>query len=89
MLSNKFYTYETEFWCARPKSQSDLSVSKWLNLSSPLNNHNDESQFDHCSQFDVDFKNVSIRPKENTSTVLCNSWEYSTKPFDVSMYSAS
>ena len=37
-------------------------------------------------QFDIDFKNIDIRPEENTSTILCSSWEYETEPFDVSLF---
>ena len=42
MFSNKFYTHKPNFWCARPDSQSDLNISKWLNLSSPLKLVNNE-----------------------------------------------
>ena len=53
MFSNKFYTHKTNFWCAKPESHSDLEVSKWLNLSSPLMLMNNEYKFDRCSWFDI------------------------------------
>ena len=86
MFSNKFYTYEPNFWCARPESEIDLSGSNWLNLSSPLNSVDNEYEFDKCLQFDIDYKNIDVRPEENTSTILCSSWEYETEPFDVSLF---
>ena len=84
MFSNKFYTHKTDFWCARPENYSDLSVSKWLNLSSPLKVVKNEYEFDRCSMFDINYSNISIRPDENTTTLMCDSWEYDPEPFDVS-----
>ena len=55
MFSNKFYTYEPNFWCARPENQIDLSGSNWLNLSSPLKSVDDKYEFDKCLQFDIDY----------------------------------
>ena len=35
MFSNKFYTYDTDFWCKKPESLSELSTKDWLHLSAP------------------------------------------------------
>ena len=86
MLSNKFYTYETKFWCARPETQSNQSISKWLNLTSPLKTSKDKTEFDLCSSFDVDYNKISSRPEENATTKICQSWEYGTEPFEVSNF---
>ena len=32
-MSNKFYTYPTEFWCSRPENLANISVEEWQNLS--------------------------------------------------------
>ena len=85
MLSNKFYTNKTDFWCSRPSEFANFSVEKWRNLSTPWKiESNNESDFDNCQIFSVNFSTITTRPEENTKTVPCTSWEYDTELFDVS-----
>ena len=85
MFSNKFYTYKTDFWCAKPETQVNLSTKAWLNLSAPrLKLGNDESGFGQCEIFDIDYSTITTRPDKNTETKTCTSWEYNTEQFDVS-----
>ena len=86
MFSNKFYTYKTNFWCAKPNSLENLSINDWLNLSAPLKYVNYEEGISQCEKFNVTYNNISKRPDENTKVTLCTAWEYDTKPFDVSTY---
>ena len=86
MFSNKFYTYKTNFWCAKPNSLENLSINDWLNLSAPLKYVNYEEGISQCEKFNVTYSNISKRPDENTKVTLCTAWEYDTKPFDVSTY---
>ena len=89
MFSNKFYTHKTDFWCAKPENQVNLSTKSWLNLSAPrLKLGNDERGFGQCEIFDVDYSTITTRPDENTETKTCTSWEYNTEQFDVSLYTA-
>ena len=80
-LANKFYTYPTDYWCARPENLTDLSVEKWLNLSSPLN---EDGKFDRCFVFDVDYEKLTKRPEDGTPVIKCSKWEYDAHYFDVS-----
>jgi len=80
-LANKFYTYPTDYWCARPENFTDLSVDEWLNLSTPLN---EEGKFDRCFVFDVDYEKLSERPLDGTPIVKCSRWEYDAHYFSVS-----
>ena len=84
MLSNKFYTHKTDFWCSRP-SYSNFSVEDWRKLSTPWKIGSNESDFDNCQIFNVNFSTISTRPDENTENIPCTSWEYDTKLFDVSL----
>ena len=81
MLSNKFYAYKTDYWCARPENLQHLNIENWLNLSSPLINGTNE--FDKCAMFDVDYTKINNRPEENVATKPCTSWEYNSEPFEV------
>ena len=86
MFSNKFYTYKTNFWCAKPNSLENLSINDWLNLSAPLKYVNNAEGISQCEKFNVTYSNISKRPDENTKVTQCTAWEYDTKPFDVSTY---
>ena len=86
MLSNKFYTNKTDFWCSRPSEFANFSVEDWRKLSAPWKSgSSNESDFDNCKIFNVNFSTISIRPEENTETIPCTSWEYDTELFDVSL----
>ena len=85
MMSNKFYTYKTDFWCARPKTHTNFSIETWRNLSTPYIIEGKETKFDNCKIFDVNYNSISERPENNTKTILCESWEYDTTLFDVSI----
>jgi hypothetical protein len=61
-----------------------FSVEDWRNLSTPWKiESNNESVFDNCKIFNVNFSTISTRPEENTETIPCTSWEYDSI-FDVS-----
>lgn len=79
MMSNKFLTYPTEYWCARPASQTNLSIDQWLNFSAPLKN---EADFDKCMIFDVDYNATKQRPEATEKVVECQHWEYKVDNFD-------
>ena len=84
MMANKFYTYKTDYWCSRPSNFANFSVEDWRNLSTPWKiENNNESVFDNCKIFNVNFSTISTRPEENTETIPCTSWEYNSI-FDVS-----
>ena len=85
MMSNKFYTYKTDFWCARPESHANFTIEEWQHLSAPYIFEGNKSVFEKCEIFDVDYSTISKRPEENTKTILCKSWEYDTTLFDVSV----
>ena len=82
MLANKFYTYKTDFWCARPENLKHLNIENWLNLSSPLINGTTD-EFNKCAMFDVDYTKINNRPEENVATKPCTSFEYNSEPFEV------
>ena len=82
MMVNKFYTYKTDFWCARPDSHRHLSVEEWRNISAPRI----LEEYDQCFVYDVDYNSTWLRPHENTTTKPCISWEYDTEYFDVRNY---
>ena len=84
MMANKFYTYKTDYWCSRPSDFANFTVEEWRNLSTPWKiENNNESVFDNCKIFKVNFSTISTRPEENTETIPCTSWEYDSV-FDVS-----
>ena len=85
MLSNKFYTNKTDFWCSRPSEFAHFSVENWRKLSTPWKIGSNESDFDNCQIFNVNFSTISTRPEENTENIPCTSWEYDTELFDVSL----
>ena len=78
-MSNKFLTYETEFWCARPNHLMHLTPEEWMNMSAPIV----QGDFDRCHIFDVVYKNNSIRPPNTTNHKACNQWEYFNEHFQV------
>ena len=81
MLANKFLTYPVEHWCERPVNYRNISIEKWLNISSPLLA---DGNYDRCHMFDVDYGQfVFERPPENASTIACPSWEYNEEAFQV------
>ena len=83
MMSNKFFTYKTEYWCSRPENLRHLDVQIWLNLSSPML---ENGEFDKCAVFDVDYTNLKSRPdQKSVPTVPCTSWEYHNDHFQVSI----
>ena len=83
MMSNKFLTYETEFWCARPNHLMHLTPEEWMNMSAPIV----QGDFDRCHIFDaVVYKNNSIRPPNTTNHKACNKWEYFNEHFQVHTY---
>ena len=79
MMGNKFLTYETEFWCARPNHLLHLTREQWQNMSAPLL----EDEFDRCHVFDVEYKRDSIRPSNSTTYRDCEKWEYYNEHFQV------
>ena len=86
MLSNKFYTNKTDFWCSRPSEFANFSVENWRKLSTPWKKiGSSESDFDNCQIFNVNFSTITTRPEENTENIPCTSWEYDTELFDVSL----
>ena len=85
-MSNKFYTYPTEFWCARPENLANISVEEWQNLSAPIRIVDDKPVFDRCEIFNVNYTNINERPDNNTPTISCKGWEYNTTHFQVSTY---
>jgi len=82
MLSNKWLTQPTDFWCARPQSAANLSAAEWRHLSAPMK---DDGKYDQCSQFKVDFQTglPDERPENGTETIACTQWEYDTSEFQV------
>ena len=86
MFSNKFYTYKTDFWCAKPKSLANLSKTDWLNLSAPLEYIPNTEEISQCTMFNVTYSNITRRPDESTETIPCSMWEYDTNKFDVSNF---
>ncbi len=80
MMANKFYTYQTDYWCTRPPSHAHLSQEEWLNISAPMDSNGD---YDRCAIFDVNYDNLWLRPEDGTGTVKCTSWEYDAHYFDV------
>ena len=67
MLSNKFYTNKTDFWCSRPSEFANFSVENWRKLSTPWKKiGSSESDFDNCQIFNVNFSTITTRPEENT-----------------------
>ena len=83
MMSNKFLTYETEFWCARPNHLMHLTPEEWMNMSAPIV----QGDFDRCHIFDVPvYKNNSIRPPNTTNHKPCIQWEYFNEHFQVTNY---
>ena len=73
MMANKFYTYQTDFWCARPQSFQNHTQDQWRNLSAPKI----LDEYDRCAIFEMDYSysNLVVRPGENTSLRHCNAWE--------------
>ena len=57
-----------------------------MNVSAPFDN-TDDTKYDRCQIFDIDFTNVGVgdRPSEETKTIPCTEWEYDTTNFDVSI----
>ena len=81
MMANKFLTYPVDHWCERPFNYQNISIEKWLNISSPLL---DDGSFDRCHIFNIDYDQSTIeRPPENSTTIACNSWEYDEETFKV------
>ena len=56
MFSNKFYTYDTDFWCKKPESLSELSTKDWLHLSAPMKTVGNKTVHSHCEMFDIDYR---------------------------------
>ncbi len=82
-MVNKFYTYKTEHWCARPDGLENIPVDLWLNLSAPIK---ESGQLSRCRIFNMDYQSLIKRPDEVTDTIPCTSWEYATEPFDVRIF---
>ena len=80
MMANKFYTYKTEYWCARPDNLSHLSSEEWMNMSSPIV----DGEFDRCHVFDIKYESHSERPPNITKVKACHRWEYFNEHFQVS-----
>ena len=81
MMANKFLTYPVGHWCERPNSYRNISVEKWLNISSPLLK---DGSFDRCHMFNINSSQpIFKRPPENSSTIACHSWEYDENTFQV------
>ena len=87
MFSNKFYTYDTDFWCKKPVSLSELSTKDWLHLSAPMKAVGNETVYSQCEMFDIDYNSPMKlkRPNENAASVECKLWDYNTTYFDVSI----
>ena len=87
MFSNKFYTYDTDVWCKKPESLSELSTKDWLHLSAPMKTVGNETVHSQCEMFDIEYNSPMKlkRPNENTASVKCKSWDYNTTYFDVSI----
>ena len=82
-FANKFYTYPTDFWCAKPQNLANLTLQEWKNLSAPMN---DDGQFDNCHIFDVNYDAISTRPTaQKTPIKKCQHWEYDAHHFDVNL----
>ena len=56
MFSNKFYTYDTDFWCKKPESLLELSKKDWLHLSAPMKTVGNETVHSQCEMFDIDYR---------------------------------
>lgn len=81
MFANKFLTYPTEHWCARPEALRHLDVEEWLNMSAP---RTQDGGFDRCRVFsDREFAADSERPEEGAATAECEEWEYDESTFQV------
>ena len=78
MMVNKFYTYKTDFYCARPPDLNHWSLDQWRNLSAPKV----LDDYDRCTTFHVNYSTIEIRPQENTTLLSCNAWEYDTEYFE-------
>ena len=87
MFSNKFYTYDTDFWCKKPESLLELSKKDWLHLSAPMKTVGNETVHSQCEMFDIEYNSPMKlkRPNENAASVECKSWDYNTTYFDVSI----
>ena len=87
MFSNKFYTYDTDVWCKKPESLSELSTKDWLHLSAPMKTVGNETVHSQCEMFDIEYNRPMKlkRPNENAASVECKSWDYNTTYFDVSI----
>ena len=81
MMANKFLTYPLDHWCERPAHYQNVSVEKWLNISSPIFS---DGSFDRCNIFNVDYDQSNVhRPSEDTPTIACTNWEYDETIFQV------
>ena len=81
MMANKFLTYPIDHWCERPPMYANITVEKWLNISSPLLA---DGTFDGCNRFDLDYDEMPLtRPEETSPTAACRAWEYKEDLFQV------
>lgn len=85
MMSNKFLTFNSDYWCAPPEAilngTGAYPVEQWINISTPLDM---EGNFDFCHVFDVDYDSFQQdRPDENTPIRSCSHWNYDKSLFQV------
>ena len=86
MMSNKWLTYKTDHWCARPAGLDDLTREQWLNLSSPILA---DGSFDKCHMFDLNYNETFERPDEGFPVIPCSNWEYDESIFQVQNFHCS
>ena len=82
IYSNKFFTTEVDYWCAKPQNLS-LSKDQWINISAPIIMDGDTPKFDRCHIFNVSYSDTSQRPPNDTATMKCDKWEYDNTNYKV------
>ncbi|TRY61932.1 hypothetical protein TCAL_08872 [Tigriopus californicus] len=78
MMSNKFLTYKSDYWCAPPETMLNGSLiypkEQWINISTPLDF---DGRLDFCHVFDVDYDSFhQDRPEESSPIRPCHHWHY-------------